>query len=176
MKWYTYVICLLLIVVGAFCGTQLYRELKAESYVNGSIDITNKFSQESFNYYATSLVFYHDEIYDDTNTYTFEKDLTKVDDFNGQANTYEVTLNKYVLTNAEIKAGSVYTTVTIDFYNTNGEQIQEADMQISILFLSDKTKLTITTTGKQNAGFLEQYFKDIGIRLCVNQILKEVKQ
>ena len=43
MKWYSYVICFVLILVGAFCGIQLYREVKAESYINGSIDISNKF-------------------------------------------------------------------------------------------------------------------------------------
>ena len=75
MKWYTYVICFVLIIVGVFSGMQFYRELKAESYVNGSIDITNRFSEETFNYSSTSLVFYHD-LYDDTNTYTFEKALT----------------------------------------------------------------------------------------------------
>ena len=50
MKWYTYLICFILIIVGVFCGIELYKEVKAESYVNGSIDISNKFSQESFNY------------------------------------------------------------------------------------------------------------------------------
>jgi len=175
MKWYTYVICLVLIVVGAFCGVQFYQELKAESYVNGSIDITNKFSQESFNYSSTSLVFYHDEIYDDTDTYTFDKALTKTEDFNGLTNTYQVTLNNYVLTNAEVNAGSIFATVYMDFYDTNGNIVQQADMQISILFLSGKTQLTITTKGKANASFLEQYFADNGIRLYVNQIIKEVK-
>ena len=67
MKWYTYLICFILIVVGVFCGIELYREVKAESYVNGSIDISNKFSQESFNYSSTSVVFYHD-LYVDTDT------------------------------------------------------------------------------------------------------------
>ena len=41
MKWYTYLICFVLIVVGAFCGVQLYKEVKAESYVKVSI---SKFS------------------------------------------------------------------------------------------------------------------------------------
>lgn len=173
MKWYTYIICFVLIVTGAFCGTQLYRELKAESYINGSIDITNKFSQEMFNYSATSLVFYHD-LYDDTDTYSFEKDLLKVDDFNGKTKTYQVLLNNYVLTDIEINAGSIYANVKVDFYDANGNIIQQADMQISILFLSGKTQLTITTKGNQNASFLEQYFADNGIRLRVNQILKEV--
>ncbi len=173
MKWYTYVICFVLIIVGAFSGMQFYRELKAESYVNGSIDITNRFSEETFNYSSTSLVFYHD-LYDDTNTYTFEKDLTKIDNFNGLDNTYQVVLNDYVLINAEVKAGSIYATVKVDFYNTDGNIVQQADMQISILFLSGKTQLTITTTGKENASFLEQYFADNGIRLRVNQIYQEV--
>lgn len=173
MKWYTYVICFVLIIVGAFCGVQLYKEIRAESYVNGSIDISNKFSQESFNYSSTSLVFYHD-MYDDTDTYTFEIDLVKTEDFNGKTNTYEVTLNKYILYSAEINAGSIYATVNMDFYDTNGSIVQQADMQISILFLSGKTQLTITTKGNANASFLEQYFADNGIRLQVNQITKEV--
>ena len=78
-----YLLAFVLIVVGVFCGIRLYKEIKAESYVNGSIDISNRFSQESFNYSSTSVVFYHD-LYDDTNTYSFEKDLLKVDDFDGQ--------------------------------------------------------------------------------------------
>ena len=170
MKWYNYLICFILVVVGVFCGTQFYRELKAESYINGSINITNRFSQESFNYSSTSVVFYHDT-YDDTDTYSFDKDLLKVDDFNGQAYTYQIVLNDYILLDTEINAGSVFATVKIDFYNTTGNIVQQASMQISVLFLSNKTQLTLTTIGKQNASFLEQYFADNGIRLRVIQIL-----
>ena len=36
MKWYSYLICFILIIVGVFCGIELYKEIKAESYVNGS--------------------------------------------------------------------------------------------------------------------------------------------
>ena len=69
-----YLLCFVIIVAGVFCGIRLYKEVKAESYINGSIDISNRFSQESFNYSSTSVVFYHD-LYDDTQTYTFEKEL-----------------------------------------------------------------------------------------------------
>lgn len=169
MKWYNYLICFILIVVGVFCGTQFYRELKAESYINGSIDITNKFSQESFNYSSTSVVFYHD-MYDDTDTYSFEKALLKVGDFNGKAYTYQIILNDYILLDAEINAGSVFATIKIDFYNTTGNIVEQASMQISILFLSNMTQLT-RDDRKQNASFLEQYFADNGIRLRVIQIL-----
>ena len=170
MKWYSYLICFILVVVGVFCGIGLYKEVKAESYINGSIDISNKFSQESFNYSSTSVVFYHD-LYDETDTYSFEKELLKVEDFNGKDKQYKVVLNDFVLINAEIKAGSIYSLVTMDFYNTDGKLVNNADMHLSIKFLSSKTTLTLSTTGQENASFLEQYFADNGIRLKVLEIL-----
>ena len=170
MKWYSYVICFILILVGAFCGIQLYREVKAESYINGSIDISNKFSQENFNYTSTSLIFYHD-LYDDTDTYKFEQDLLKVESFNGQKKEYQVWLNDFILLDTEFNAGSIYSTVKMDFYNEFGEIVCYADMEISIKFLSGKTRLTLSTVGQEKASFLEQYFADNGIRLKVLEIL-----
>lgn len=170
MKWYTYLICFILIVVGVFCGIELYKEVKAESYINGSIDISNQFSQESFNYSSTSLVFYHD-IYDETDTYSFDKELLKVDDFNGKDKEYQVLLNDYVLINSDIHSGSVFSVVNMDFYNTDGEIVCTSSMNISIKFLSNKTQLTITTVGNKNASYFEQYFSDNGIRLKVMEIL-----
>lgn len=37
-----YLLAFVLIVVGVFCGIRLYKEIKAESYVNGSIDISTR--------------------------------------------------------------------------------------------------------------------------------------
>lgn len=170
MKWYTYLICFVLIIVGVFCGIELYKEVKAESYINGSIDISNQFSQESFNYTSSSVTFYND-IYDETQTYTFDKELLKVDDFNGEKNEYQVLLNDYVLFDSDINAGSVFSVIYMDFYDTNGEIVCNASMNISIKFLSNKTQLTLTTTGNENASFFEQYFSDNGIRLKVMEIL-----
>lgn len=165
-----YLLAFVIIVVGVFCGIRLYKEIKAESYINGSIDISNRFTQESFNYSSTSAVFYHD-LYDDTDTYTFEKDLLKVENFDGKKKTYQVVLNDYVLLNTEINAGSVFATVNMDFYDTSGHVINSALMKVSVKFLSNKTTLTLATTGKGNASFLEQYFADNGIRLRIIEIL-----
>lgn len=165
-----YLLAFVIIVVGVFCGIRLYKEIKAESYINGSIDISNRFTQESFNYSSTSAVFYHD-LYDDTDTYTFEKDLLKVENFDGKKKTYQVVLNDYVLLNTEINAGSVFATVNMDFYDTDGNVINSAVMKVSVKFLSNKTTLTLATTGKENASFLEQYFADNGIRLRIIEIL-----
>ena len=167
-----YLAAFVLIVAGVFCGIRLYKEVKAESYVNGSIDISNRFSQESFHYSSTSVVFYHD-LYDDTETYTFTKDLLKTENFDGLENEYCVTLNEYILLDSQITAGTVFSTLCIDFYNTGGDIICSASMQIKIEFLSNKTALSFTTKGNEQASFLEQYFADNGIRLKVVQILSE---
>lgn len=166
-----YILAFALMVAGVFCGLQLYKEIKAESYVNGSIDISNRFSQESFIYTSTSVVFYHD-LYDDTDTYYFEKELLKTENFDGEHQKYNVLLNDYLLLNADIKAGSVYATVYLDFYNTEGAIVNSAEMKLSVKFLSGKTQLTLATTGNVNASFLEQYFTDNGIRLQIIEIIQ----
>ena len=169
MKWYIYLICFVLIIVGVFCGIELYKEVKAESYVTGSIDISNKFEMESFNYSSSSVAFYHDD-YDTTNTYTFQKDLLVVDNFNGKEKTYQVVLNDYILLDSEFNPGSIFSSVAFDFYDTNGNVVCNAEMKISIVFLSNKTQLTLTTIGDKNSSFLQQYFTDNGIRLKVVEI------
>ena len=165
-----YLLAFVIIVAAVFCGIRLYKEIKAESYINGSIDISNRFTQESFNYSSTSVVFYHD-LYDETNTYTFEKDLLKVENFDGLKNRYQVVLNDYILLDTNITAGTVFSTLYIDFYDTSGDIIRSAYMDISIKFLSNKTALSFATVGNENASFLEQYFADNGIRLKVIELL-----
>ena len=169
MKWYVYLICFVLMVGGIFSGMRLHTLMTRESYIRGSIDITNQFSMESFNYVSNTVEFYSD-IYDETNTYSYEIDLLRVDDFNGTKNTYQIVLNGYVLIDTQITAGSVFAVVYLDFYDTDGQIVCSAFVDISIKFLSNKTTLTLTTTGGENASFLTQYFRDNGINLKINEL------
>ena len=171
MKWYVYIICFILVIVGTFCGIRLYDLMTRESYINGSINIQNRFSMESFAYANTGVEFYHD-IYDITDTYSYEIDLLKIEDFDGLKNQYQVVLNGYILTDTHISAGAVFSKANIDFYSTDGAVVCSSSLDIAIKFLSDKTTLTLTTTGGLNASFLTQYFSDNGIRLRINQILQ----
>ena len=167
-KLMLYIIGSIVIVSGLICGIAFYKEVTAESYVNGSINIQNQYSMESFQYNSNSVVFYHDT-YDDTNTYTYSTELLKVDDFNGEKKNYEVVVNDYVLP-ATVSAGSVDTVLMLDFYSTDGSLLCSSQMKINLKFLSNKTQLSFSTTGQQQAQFLEQYFRDYGIRLRINEI------
>ncbi len=169
MRWFGYLICTLLICGGIFCGISWYRSASAESYINGEINISNKFSQESFSYASNQIVFAHSET-DTTNTFYYEKELLKVDGFDGSKNTYQVNLNDYILF-AEVKAGVVEDSITIEFYNAEGIMDCSAKLNIKIKFLSNKTILRFETVGNTAAQYLEQYFTDYGCRLTVTQIL-----
>lgn len=165
-KLMLYIIGSLVIISGLICGVAFYKEVTAKSYVNGSINIQNQYSMESFQYNSNSVVFYQNS---GTNTYTYSTDLLKVADFNGEKKNYEVVVNDYILP-ATVSAGAVDTTLLLDFYSTSGELTCSSAMKINIKFLSDKTQLTFSVAGEKQAQFLEQYFKDNGIRLRINEI------
>lgn len=122
-------------------------------------------------YYCVRILSLFRERYDHTDTYTFEKDLLKTDDFDGVKRRYQLVLNDYILLDTQITAGTVFSTVYIDFYDTSGNIVCSAYMDISIKFLSNKTALSLVTVGNENASFLEQYFADNGIRLKVVELL-----
>jgi len=169
MKWYVYLICFALMLAGGFCGFRLYQLVTAKSYINGSINIENQFVVQSFSYTNTSVVFYHD-LYDTSLTYSYEIELKPVADFNGVEKQYAIVLNDYVLLDTQISAGSVFATVYLDFYDTDGTLKCSSSMTITIKFFSNRTYLLFETTGGENASFLTQYFSDYGIRLKINEI------
>lgn len=162
-----YILCGVIIIAGIIVGIQFYKELTAKSYINGQIDISNQFISESFEYKSSSVVFTKNGT---TNIYTYEIDLTKVEDFNGENKKYEVKLNDYVLFNAVITAGSVSADLQIDFYDTNNSQVCSSELKILVEFINNKTKLKLATEGASQAEFLTQYFEDYGFRLNIAEL------
>lgn len=167
----TYTICAFFIACGVICGIRLYKEITAKSYVNGTITLNNQLNRESFYYKSSSVTFYND-LYDEENLnyYSFEVDCFSVEDFDGLKNDYEIKLNKYIIFNSDISAGSILSEVDIDFYNTDGTLKNSAKLNISILFQSNTTKLKLSTYGLEQSKQLEQYFSDYGILLQVDKI------
>ena len=169
-----YVLSFVLVVAGIFFGISLFQSARAESYINGTIDISNRFSQKSFTYSATNVTFYHD-LYDDTNTYSYEQDLLQVEGFNGVEKSYKMLFNDQTLLNVNMQAGQINTSVTMQFYSPEGKLLASPELKIQICFLSNKTQLKLVTIGKENAAYLEQYFAENGIRLIVDELLEQEK-
>ena len=164
MKWYSYIICVVCIIIGVFFGLSWYQDVTATSYVNGDINITNQFSQEQFNYSSSAVAFYPTE---NSESFSFETELVKTNGFNGERKDYTVKLNEYVLTETTITAGAVKADVKMDFYDTEGKVVCNGELTVVIRFLSDKTQLILSCPTQSSATFFENYFTDNGIRLQV---------
>ncbi len=170
MKWYSYIICCVLVIVGAFVGVKFYREAGSSSYVNGSIDISNQFSRETFFYSNSSVAFYPTE---NAESYAFSVDLEKVENFDGTKKEYKVVLNEEELIFAKISAGAVNVDIEKEFYDTDGAVEHVGNLNIVIRFLSGKTQLSISCKNQTSANYFEQYFTDNGIRLRVEEVIKK---
>ena len=167
MKWYTYLICIVLIIIGIFAGTAFYNEATATSYKNGSINIENQFSQEQFFYSNSAVVFYPTE---NSEAYAFEIDLNKTEGFDAEVNEYEVYLNGFILLDTTFTGGSVTSNVAMDFYDVDGSLVHEGSLNILIRFLNNKTQLKLSCPDVESATYFEEYFTTNGIRLAVLEV------
>lgn len=162
-----YIICVLIVISGILGAIGLHQELEKKSYTSGQITLKNTFDLEDhFNWGTNSIAFYHDE-YDETDTYTYTVDLTKVSKFDGDYNKYDVYFNDYQIINAVVTSGAVTFATPLSVKLTDGTISTTADLKVNIQFLTDKTKLTLTTHGKQESVYLEKYFNDCGFKVVV---------
>lgn len=161
-----YILSAVIIFGACVCGVQLYKEITAKSYVNGSIDIQNQFVAESFEYSNDVIVFNKES----ENLYVYEVDFIEVKGFNGEEKEYQIKLNNYDLFNADIKAGSIESEVQIDFYDTNGELLNSSNLNIKVEFLSNKTNLKLATDSLEESEYLTQYFQDRGFTLKILEL------
>ncbi len=162
-----YLTCVILVVSGILGAIGIRNELKKSSYVNGQITIKNTFDLEDhFNWGTNSITFYHDD-YDTTDTYSYTTELTKVSKFDGDYNNYEVYFNDYPIINATITSGAVNFNTPMSIKLPDGSIATTANLNITLQFLTDKTKLTVTTHGAQEAAYLEKYFNDCGFKIVI---------
>ena len=167
MKIKYYLLCVVLILVGVWSSITLYQKVTASSYVNGDIDISNQFSQESFNYTNSQVTFYPSE---NSESFVFETDLIKVDGFDSTLKEYRLSFNDEPVLDVEFTAGAVNGNVYKNFYATDGTIEYSANLNIVIRFLSGKTQLVLSTDSFESATYFEQFFSDYGIRLIVEEI------
>lgn len=179
MKWYTYIICFVLMLVGIWSGITLWQKVHAESYINGSITVTNNLYFESFTYnnslFSEVIVFNDNDLANDNNfethNYSWSSvNLPTVTDFNGITKVYQVEINGYRIFDATINAGGVLTRINIDFYDSENNLSCAGYYDLSVRFLSNRTELFVKTVGQKNANFIEQYFADNGLRITIKEI------
>ena len=149
-------ICVVLIVVGAIAGWQLYKIFTETSTVAGSpgeiIEGGFELSDDEsvfFSYTIDALTFDIDDKGNYTQTITFEPmsyDATGYEYdfyFNGQRTASAATVGR-------INARMDYV-----FYLPDGAEYN-AELNVSLTFLNDRTELTLTVADRETTGYLNQ--------------------
>ena len=162
-----YVLSIVIIIFGVFCSIGLYKDLKAENYTNGSLELVNTYGQDSFTYASNNLVFEIDE----NSKFFCEKNLIRVNDFDGEKKKYNIVFNDYLIIDSIISSGAIHFTFVGEFISPEGDANLRGSIDISIRFLSDKTNLIISTNTRAEADYFMDYFKNFGFILNVYEII-----
>lgn len=169
MKWYMYIICAVLIVVGVFCSVELVKVFSVESAEYGNI-----ITFESKNNYEEVSKFDYDTIEFESDDYKKFISVTTYEatNFDGTMQNYILTFNGQPLNNIEVSAGKISGDFNLTFYNLDGNAITTVNVNFLVEYLASTTKVTIVTNNINNSiSYFNAYMEINGAVLKV--LIKE---
>ncbi|MCM1404725.1 MAG: hypothetical protein NC133_04495 [Prevotella sp.] len=167
VKWTIFaVVCALIMSSGVYCGVAWFQDAHRESYIRGSINLGNQFYAEDFKFIGDTVFL---KTTDNENYVYDQLNLAKVP-FDGVNKQYRFTFNEYIIYDATYTAGTAMAQINIDFYDTDNKLKLGTGFVVRIRFLSNRTELTISTTGAEQAKLLNQYFFDNNCRIVIEEI------
>lgn len=162
------ILCLVPIVLlgaGVYCGLELYREKTSVSQTFGTLKEHDLW--EEFNIFDCDLsdaIFYQV----DAGGYEYTATIPKAVDFDGSKHKYNVLINENPSNAEQSSAGILTATNTLNYYNVEGNVLQQTILNIEVRFYQSKLQLSISTTNNadQQALFLE-YIRFNGLRMRI---------
>lgn len=164
-KFCLYVIATVCILFGGYCTFGLIKDITAESYTNGSLEQKNTYGQDVFSYKSSSIHFTREN-----DKYVCEKNLIRVNNFDGEKNEYNIVLNDYLILDSNITTGSINFDITMEFRTPDSGANIFGDLHITIKFLSDKTYMKISTETQLESEYFSDYFKNFGFDLSCYEV------
>ena len=171
MKWWSYVICCVLIIVGTVCTIELVDKFSVKSGEYGSVityDEENYEEFSKFDFGSFSL---------DSEDYVSYKNVTTfgAQEFDGTKEEYALFFNGQPLNGVVQSAGRINGDLTINFYDLNGDTITTVNVHFMVEYLASATKVTTTITNvDKSVSYLNAYTEINGAVLKVYS--KGVKQ
>ena len=165
MKWYHYIICLVLIFVGVISTFNLVDIFSAKSGEYGKVFVyeTPGYDNEFSRFDYGSIDFDTEDYYQYKNVSTFA-----TQDFDGVKNEYTLYFNDQPLNNIVQTAGRISGELTVKFYDTDGQVATTAQLNVVIEYLASATKVTMTINNDDNAvSYLNTYMEINGAILRV---------
>lgn len=163
------VVCALIMSSGIYCCVAWVQDAHRESYVRGSINLGNQFYAEEFKFIGDAVFLKTT----DNVSYVYDQPNLAKAPFDGVNKQYRFTFNEYIIYDATYTAGTAMAQINIDFYDTDNKLKLGTGFTIRIRFLSNRTELTISTAGAEQAQLLNQYFIDNNCRILIEEIKGE---
>ena len=165
MRWYHYIICLILIIVGVFSTFNLVDIFSVKSGEYGKV-----FVCETPGYNSEFSRFDYGNVDLDTEDYYHYKNVSTfaTQQFDGIKNVYTLYFNDQPLNNVVQTAGRISGELAIKFYDTDGEIVTTAQVNVVVEYLASATKVTMTINNDNNAvSYLNAYTEINGAILRV---------
>lgn len=155
LKWYRYLICGVLIILGLFCTMNLVELFSIESKEYGTaitIETKNNYTEIS-RFDLGSIVF------DSENYVDFEiiESYAPVE-FNGDGKDYLLLFNDQPLNNTICTSGKISGELNIVFYDLDGVIVATSDVLVEVEYFAGETKLKLSSTNNADSmAYLTAY-------------------
>ena len=165
MKWYNYLICFLLIVLGTFSLIRLVDIwTRTSSVVGEPTTIETRNNYDLVCKYDLSTMIFDTEDYI---TYTSDNNFAHLD-FDGTDGNYKILVNNVLLSDVTVYAGKIEADYSRNFYDIDKSVITTINLDIVIYFYNDEVLIIIQTKNVNNSqAYLMQYIATDGFILKV---------
>ena len=168
MKWYWWIICIIIIIGGVFCAIDGYKLLTAKSATYGTYEYIPNVQTSIFEEKLTGIVF---ETEDDK-VYTATK-LFETQSFDGNAGDYELLINNLPCYSQKVSSGKIEGTFKMDFKNAEGEIISSANVKVTVSFMASNTVIDLVLENENNSIFMfEQFIDNNGLDIKIVENLE----
>lgn len=165
MRWWGYVICLIIIVIAIYMATDLIKTFTAKSDSIG-------FSTEE-KFFKTAV-----DIDKDFNNITLQKNTTTgyydyfttfkaVNGYDGTKNKYELLVNNTPCSVNTTGAGYLNSEFRLKFYNINGEVDEDTTLYINFQFFNNKTNIRLVCKNNNAVSYWKSYIENNGLNLKI---------
>lgn len=155
MKWYHYLICFILIVVGVFSTITLVDLFNIKSGEYGTaitIETKNEYKEISKFDFGSLVMTSNDE----TNYSVTAKYAPA--EFDGTKGDYTLLFNGNLANNVRVTNGTIYGEFSITFYGVGGDELSTANLEVYVEYLASGVNVTITATNvNDSASYLLSY-------------------
>ena len=165
MKWYHYLICAVLIVVGIFSTMNLVELFSVSSQEYGTVitietknnyNEVSKFDLGTFTLQPTSGNNYSEII------------TLAPETFDGAGKDYLILFNGKPANNVDSKSGQISGDVSLTFYDLEGKEITTANFNVAIQYYVTQTVITISMTNENDTvSYLSHHTNTTGAVISV---------